>query len=186
MTRLPLKDRFHLPEGVIYLDGNSLGALPKGVEARVAEVVRAEWGDHLIKGWNIDGWMAQPARVGNQVARLIGAAEGSVTMGDTLSVKVFQALSAGLKMRPGRRVILSDSGNFPSDLYMAQGLIAQLDKGYELRVVAPEAVVEAMTGDVAVAMLTQVDYRTGRMHDMGAVTAGRPCGGGGDAVGSGP
>ncbi|KIC49232.1 kynureninase [Tateyamaria sp. ANG-S1] len=165
-----MKEKFHLPEGMIYLDGNSLGPLPKGTNERLAAMVSEEWGSHLITGWNRDGWMAQPERVGNMVGRLIGAPEGSVTMGDTLSVKVYQALSAALKMRPNRRVILSDSGNFPSDLYMAQGLIQQLGQGYELRVVAPEDVAMSMDDTVAVAMITQVDYRTGRMHDMNAIT----------------
>ncbi|MBY5932694.1 kynureninase [Tateyamaria omphalii] len=167
---LPMKDRFELPPGMIYLDGNSLGPLPKGTSDRLQTMVAQEWGQHLITGWNRDGWMEQPARVGNMIARLIGAPEGSVTMGDTLSVKVYQALSAALKMRPERRVILSDSGNFPSDLYMAQGLIRQLGQGYQLRVVAPEEVGDAMDDTIAVAMITQVDYRTGRMHDMAEIT----------------
>ncbi|MEM6304217.1 MAG: kynureninase [Pseudomonadota bacterium] len=170
VRHLPIKDSFHLPEGLIYLDGNSLGPLPKGTEAKLQAMLQDEWGAHLITGWNRDGWMDQPARVGNMVGRLIGAPEGTVTMGDTLSVKVYQALSAALKMRPDRRVILSDSGNFPSDLYMAQGLIQQLDKGYQLKVVAPHEVAAAMDDSVAVAMLTQIDYRSGRMHDMNAVT----------------
>ncbi len=170
MTKLPMKHRFSLPEGMIYLDGNSLGPLPLGVKERVASMLQDEWGAHLIKGWNVDNWMGQPASVGNKIARLIGAAQGTVTMGDTLSVKVYQALSAALKMRPDRRVILSDSGNFPSDLYMAEGLIRQLDRDYELRIVAPEEVATSMTDDVAVAMITQVDYRTGRLHDMAGVT----------------
>lgn len=170
-STLPIKERFHLPNGVIYLDGNSLGPLPKGTAARVQQVLEAEWGENLITGWNKDGWMEQPARVGNRIARLIGAPDESVTMGDTLSVKVYQALSAALKMRPDRRVVLSDSGNFPSDLYMAQGLIQQLEQGYELRVVAPEEVEGAMDETVAVAMITQVDYRTGRMHDMDKITS---------------
>lgn len=168
---LPRKDLFDLPAGVIYLDGNSLGPLPKGVAARVATAVKDEWGAHLITAWNADGWIDQPGRVGDMVGRLIGAPAGSVTMGDTLSVKVYQALSAALKMRPDRKVILSDSGNFPSDLYMAQGLIAQLAQGHALRIVPPEEVMQALTDDVAVAMITQVDYRTGRMHDMAAMTA---------------
>ncbi|GFE51383.1 kynureninase [Roseobacter cerasinus] len=168
---LPIKDRFELPEGVIYLDGNSLGPLPKGVRTRVAEMMTQEWGRHLIRGWNADDWMGQPLRVGSRVGQLIGAPEGTVVMGDTLSIKVYQALSAALKLRPGRKVILSDSGNFPSDLYMAQGLIAQLDQGYQLRVVAPDDVAQALNDEVAVAMLTQVDYRTGRMHDMQMITA---------------
>jgi len=167
---LPVKDRFHLPEGMIYLDGNSLGPLPKGVEAAVSKMITDQWGAHLIKGWNVDDWMAMPLRIGNRLAAMMGAADESITMGDTLSIKVYQALAAGLEMRPDRRVILSDSGNFPSDLYMAEGLIKLLGGTYQLRVVAPEEVEAAMTDDVAVAMITQVDYRTGRMHDMAAIT----------------
>jgi kynureninase len=169
-VNLPVKERFHLPDGVIYLDGNSLGPLPRGVAEAVARVTEEEWGDHLITGWNRDGWMDQPRSVGDRVGRLIGAPEGSVAMGDTLSLKVYQALDAALRMRPDRRVILSDDGNFPSDLYIAQGLIAQLGRGHELRCVKPEEVAGAMDEDVAVAMITQVDYRTGRMHDMNDVT----------------
>ena len=167
---LPRKDLFHLPEGIIYLDGNSLGPLPKGVEARVAEVISAEWGSQLIKGWNQCGWMAQPSQVGDKVGRLIGAPAGSVVIGDTLSLKVFQALCAGLNMRPERKMILSDTGNFPSDLYMAEGLARLKGQGYALKTVAPEDVTDAIDDTIAVVMLTQVDYRTGRMHDMNAVT----------------
>lgn len=167
---LPVKDRFHLPEGMIYLDGNSLGPLPRGVETAVSGMIADQWGAHLIKGWNVDEWMAQPIRVGNRLATMLGAAPDSIALGDTLSIKVFQALASGLEMRPDRRVILSDSGNFPSDLYMAEGLIRLLGDRYELRVVAPEEVEAAMTDDVAVAMITQVDYRTGRMHDMPSIT----------------
>lgn len=165
------KDLFNLPEGMIYLDGNSLGPLPKSVDTVLSSMVTDQWGAHLIKGWNVDDWMGQPMRVGNMVGQLIGAPEGTVTMGDTLSVKVYQALSAAVQMRPDRKVILSDSGNFPSDLYMAQGLIAQLGQGHELRIVAPEEVMEAITDEVAAVMITQVDYRSGRMHDMAAMTA---------------
>lgn len=168
---LPIKDRFVLPAGMIYLDGNSLGPLPRGVDGAVAEMLRDQWGAHLIKGWNSDGWMAQPMRVGNLVGDLVGAPKDSITMGDTLSIKVFQALASALDMRPDRKVILSDSGNFPSDLYMAEGLIKQLDQGHELRIVAPEDVATSMTDDVAVAMITQVDYRTGRLHNMNEITA---------------
>lgn len=162
---------FHLPKGVVYLDGNSLGPLPRGAEAALARVARDEWGEMLITGWNKAGWMAQPAAMGDRIARLIGAEPGHVVMGDTLSVKVYQALAAALEMRPGRRVILSDTGNFPSDLYMAEGLIRGLDKGHELRVVPPDEVAEAITDEVAVLMLTEVDYRTARRHDMAALTA---------------
>lgn len=170
MTNLPMKDRFDLPEGTIYMDGNSLGPLPRSVPARIAGAVTREWGAHLIKGWNVDGWMAQPLTVADRIARIIGAPTGSAVLGDTLSIKVHQALSAALEMRPDRKVILSDNGNFPTDLYMAQGLIRQLGAGYELKTPDPENVVAAITSDVAVVMLTQVDYRTGRMHDMADIT----------------
>jgi kynureninase len=153
-----------------YLDGNSLGPLPAHASDRLTDMVNNQWGAHLIKGWNLDDWMGQPARVGDRIAKLLGAMPGTVMMGDTLSIKVYQALSAALQMRPSRKVILSDSGNFPSDLYMAEGLIAHLNAGHELRVVAPEGVAEAMTPEVAAVMLTQVDYRTGRMHDMMQIT----------------
>jgi kynureninase len=167
---LPRKDLFEIPEGVIYLDGNSLGVLPKGASARAAQVIETEWGAELIRAWNSAGWMDMPRQVGNRIAGLIGAEEGSVATGDTLSIKVYQALAAALRMRPDRRVILSDSGNFPTDLYMAQGLIDTIDKGYELRTPPPEDVAGAITEDVAAVMLTHVDYRSGRMHDMAAIT----------------
>jgi kynureninase len=164
------KDAFILPDGVIYLDGNSLGPMPKAVSARVQSMLTDEWGEMLIRGWNGAGWMDQPSRVGDQVARIIGAPQGTVVMGDTLSLKVFQALAAAIKMVPDRRVILSDTGNFPSDLYMAEGLVGLLEQGYELRTVDPEDVLGAVDNTVAVVMLTQVDYRTGRMHDIKAIT----------------
>jgi kynureninase len=162
---------FHLPEGVIYLDGNSLGPLPRAAAARVARAVADEWGDMLITGWNKAGWMDQPSRVGDRIARLIGAEPGTVVMGDTLSIKVYQALASALEMNPTRRVILSDTGNFPSDLYMAEGLCRTLGNGYTLKTVAPEAVAEAIDETVAVTLLTEVDYRTGRKHDMATLTA---------------
>ncbi|SFL67450.1 kynureninase [Shimia aestuarii] len=167
---LPRKELFDIPEGVIYLDGNSLGVLPKGAAERATRVIREEWGQQLIRAWNTAGWMALPQDLGDTLAGLLGAPAGSVATGDTLSIKVYQALAAALKMRPDRRVILSDNGNFPSDLYMAEGLIGTIDKGYELRTPAPEDVMEAITEEVAVVMLTQVDYRSGRMHDMAAIT----------------
>ncbi|MBB5517025.1 kynureninase [Rubricella aquisinus] len=164
------KELFHLPEGVIYLDGNSLGPLPKAAAGRVAQTLEAEWGEMLIKGWNDAGWMALPGRIGDRIGRLIGAESGHVMTGDTLSIKVWQALAAALALNPGRKVILSDTGNFPSDIYMAEGLTTLLGQGYEVRTVAPEDVAGALSGDIAVLMLTEVDYRTGRMHDMAALT----------------
>lgn len=161
---------FDLPEGVIYLDGNSLGPLPRHAVDAVVRVMREEWGQDLVRAWNSRGWMAQPRTLGDRIGRLIGAPTGTVVVGDTLSIKVYQALAAAIALRPGRRVILSDSGNFPSDLYMAQGL-ARLAGGLELRTPAPDNVGDAIDGDVAVVMLTEVDYRTGRRHDMPALTA---------------
>ena len=165
------KAMFHIPDGMIYLDGNSLGPLPKAAPARVAKAMTEEWGEMLITGWNKAGWMVKATEVGDRVAKLIGAEAGHVVMGDTLSIKVYQALASALELRPERRVILSDSGNFPSDLYMAEGLIKSLGQGHELRIVAPEEVEENITEDVAVTLITEVDYRTGRLHDMKALTA---------------
>jgi len=164
------KALFHLPDGMIYLDGNSLGPMPKSTAARVAQTVNDEWGEMLITGWNKAGWMAQPEALADRIGRLIGAEAGHVVLGDTLSIKVYQALAAALDLTPTRSVILSDTGNFPSDLYMAEGLIGSLGRGHELRTVAPEAVMDALSEDIAVLMLTQVDYRTGRLHDMAALT----------------
>jgi kynureninase len=162
---------FHLPEGVLYLDGNSLGPLPLAAEARVREVMTREWGDQLIRAWDTADWIGLPRRVGDRIGRLIGAPEGSVATGDTLSVKVFQALAAALALRSKRKVVLSDTGNFPSDLYIASGLIQALGGGLELRLVAPEDVEGAIDESVAVTLITEVDYRTGRRHDMTALTA---------------
>ena len=162
---------FDLPDGVIYLDGNSLGPLPGTAAARVARTVTAEWGKMLITGWNKAGWMDQPSRTGDRIAKLIGAEPGAVVMGDTLSIKVYQALASALEMNPSRRVILSDTGNFPSDLYMAEGLCRTLGQGYTLKTVAPETLSDAIDDTIAVTLITEVDYRTGRKHDMAALTA---------------
>ena len=162
---------FHLPKGMIYLDGNSLGPLPLAAAAAVARTVKDEWGEMLITGWNKAGWMDKPMSVGNRIARLVGAEADSIAMGDTLSIKVYQALASALEMNPGRKVILSDSGNFPSDLYIAQGLCRTLGKDYTLKIVAPEEVLDAIDETVAVTMITEIDYRTGRKHDMASITA---------------
>ncbi|WP_019955717.1 kynureninase [Yoonia vestfoldensis] len=164
------KAMFQMPADMIYLDGNSLGPLPRAAAARIADCVTREWGEMVITGWNRAGWMAQPTTYADRIGRLIGAEPGHTVLGDTLSVKVYQALAAALDLVPDRRVILTDSGNFPSDIYMAEGLIRSLDRGYELRVVAPEDVADHIDNDLAVLMLTQVDYRTGQMHDMAALT----------------
>ncbi|WP_425093322.1 kynureninase [Tropicimonas sp. S265A] len=161
---------FDLPDGVTYLDGNSLGPLPKAARDRVARTVTDEWGTQLIGGWNEVGWMDQPARLGDRIAPLIGAATGSVVVGETLSIRMFQCLAAALSLRPDRHMILSDTGNFPSDLYVAQGLISTLGQPHSLCTVAPQDVEAALGPHVAVLMLTEVDYRTGRRHDMARLT----------------
>ncbi|GAA6161615.1 kynureninase [Ruegeria sp. HU-ET01832] len=164
------KALFELPDGVIYLDGNSLGPLPQAAGKTVARMIEDEWGQMLITGWNKAGWMGLPTGLGDRIGRLIGAESGSVVTGDTLSIKVYQAVASALELCPDRRVVLSDSGNFPSDLYMVDGLLRSLGSDYELRVVAPEDVAAHITEDVAVLLLTEVDYRTGRMHDMRSLT----------------
>ena len=165
------REQFHIPLGLIYLDGNSLGPLPKATPARLERMLSEEWGEHLIGGWNACGWMEMPRRLGDRLGRLIGAAPGQTVVGDTLSIKVFQALAAALQLRPERRVILSDRGNFPSDLYMAEGLIRLLGDRHELRLVAPHELEDAITDEVAALLVTEVDYRTGRRHDVAALTA---------------
>lgn len=164
------KAMFDIPAGVIYLDGNSLGPLPKDAPVRVANMLKDEWGEMLISGWNKAGWMQQPTRVGNRIANLIGAEENCVVMGDTLSIKVYQAVASALELNPERKVILSDNGNFPTDLYMTDGLIRSLNDGHELRTVNPEDIEAAIDDTVAVLLLTEIDYRTGRKHDMKRLT----------------
>jgi kynureninase len=161
---------FELPKGVIYLDGNSLGALPKGVAGRVAKAVKEEWGQDLITSWNKHGWFKLPERIGNRIGKLIGASEGTVVAADTISINLFKLVAAALKLQPGRRVILSDTGNFPTDLYIAEGAIGMTER-HELKLVAPEEVASAIDETVALVMLTEVDYATGRRHDMRAITA---------------
>ncbi|EBA02106.1 kynureninase [Rhodobacterales bacterium HTCC2150] len=165
------REMFYLPEGMIYLDGNSLGPMPITAPDAIQSFLHDEWRDELIKGWNSKGWFNQTNFLGDRIAPLIGAASGTVVVSDTLSIKVFQAVSAGLSLVPDRRVILSDNGNFPSDLYMAEGLMKLKNDGYVLKKPAPEDVFDLITDEVAVVMLTEVDYRTGRRHDMKAIIA---------------
>jgi len=168
----PLRALFSIPEGLIYLDGNSLGAMPKSARARAAEVVAQEWGQGLIRSWNTAGWFDLPQRLGNQIAPLIGAGPGEVVVTDTTSINLFKVLSAALaiaaKDQAGRRVLLSERSNFPTDLYIAQGLCAE--RGYTLKLVEPYEIASALDSDTAVLMLTHVNYRTGAMHDMAALT----------------
>ena len=155
-----LRTLFALPEGVNYLDGNSLGVLPCATAARVAQVVQQEWGEGLIRSWNTAGWMAQPLRVGNKIARLIGAGEGEVVAADSTSINLYKVLAAALRIAhadaPDRKVIVSERSNFPTDLYIAQSLAAQHGCTLEL-VSAGEVAPRLARGDVAVLMLTQVN-----------------------------
>jgi kynureninase len=166
----PLRDEFHLPDGVIYLDGNSLGALPKATAARLDRVVRREWGDDLIRSWNAHDWIGAPVRVGDKIAELIGAGPGEVLAADSTSVNLFKLLAAALDLRPGRSTILTEEGNFPTDVYVAEGLVRLLGGRHRIRRVAADGILEAADADTAVVMLAHVNYRSGRMHDMAAVT----------------
>ncbi len=161
---------FDLPEGLIYLDGNSLGPLPRTANHQVDTLLREEWGKQLIKGWNACGWMDTPRRIGDRIAKIIGAGPGTVVIGDTLSIKVYQALAAALALRPERSVVLSDTGNFPTDLYMAEGLLKTMGGHVELRLVEPHEIEDAIDDSVAAVMLTQADYRSGRLHNMRSVS----------------
>ena len=164
------KDRFDIPEGVIYLDGNSLGVLPKSTKARIDDVITREWGTDLIRSWNTNHWMELPARVGDAIAELIGADKGEVVATDSTSVNLFKMAGAALKMNKGRHVLLSETGNFPTDLYIMQGL-AELIDGVECRAVETNQLMDALDEDVAALVLTHVNFRSGRMHDMQALCA---------------
>ncbi len=164
------RERFALPEGVIYLDGNSLGALPRAAPVAIADVVERQWGDDLITSWNKHGWIDSPATLGAKLARLIGASAADVLVCDSTSLNLFKLLAAALRAQPGRRVILTEQGNFPTDLYVAQGL-AGLLPDVEIRSVPAADLGSALSDDVAVLMLTQVDYRSGARHDMAALSS---------------
>jgi kynureninase len=175
----PLADRralFELPDGVIYLDGNSLGALPKSVAPRLARAVRDEWGRGLIRSWNDAGWYPAPRRVGAKIAALVDAQPSEVVACDSTSINLFKTLSAALRLvaskDPGRRVILGETGNFPTDMYVASGVAEAM--GARLECVAPgevEAAIASLGGQLAAVTLTEVNYKTGALHDMRAVTA---------------
>jgi kynureninase len=169
-----LREQFTLPEGKIYLDGNSLGVLPRATPQRVAQVVEQEWGEQLIESWNTAGWIDLPQRIGDKIARLVGADAGELVVADSTSVNLFKVLSAALTIAkadaPASRVILSERGNFPTDLYIAEGLAKE--RGCELVLAdSPDEIGSHLaSGRVAVMMLTQVDYKSGRLHDMAALT----------------
>lgn len=164
------RNEFRLPADLIYLDGNSLGPLPAQAAARVAQVVEQQWGEGLIRSWNTAGWIDWPVTLGAKIARLIGAAPGSTRVADSTSVNLFKLLAGALALRPGRPVILTEAGNFPTDLYIAQGLAALLDRGHRVVQAAPDQITARLDNSVAVLLLTHVNYRTGRLHDMQALT----------------
>jgi kynureninase len=171
-ARSPLahfRERFLLPEGVIYLDGNSLGALPRATPERVERTLRAEWGQDLIASWNAHDWIGAPARVGAKIGRLIGARASEVVVADSTSTNLFKLLVAALQRQAGRHVILSEPDNFPTDLYIAEGAIS-LFPGRSIRTAAPDALEAAIDDDTAVVLLTQVHYKTGRRLDMARLT----------------
>jgi kynureninase len=161
-----LRRRFRLPDGVVYLDGNSLGALAEGVEARVVATIRAEWGADLITAWDDDGWWDLPVTVGDRIGVLLGAAPGQVVACDSTSVNLYKLLRAAEQLRPGRTRFVTQHGNFPTDAYLARHVA-----GARLDVAQPHELLRALDADVAAVVLTHVDYRTGEMHDMEAVTA---------------
>jgi kynureninase len=164
------RDAFALPPDVIYLDGNSLGPLPKAAEARIAAVVREEWGASLIRGWTAHGWIDLPRRAGDRIAKLIGARPGEVMVADSTSINLFKLIVAALRLRPGKPVVLSEAENFPTDLYIAEGATAALGEGRRL-VLAPRArLIEAIDDETALVMLTHVDFKSGALHDMPAIT----------------
>ena len=162
------RDQFALPHDIIYLDGNSLGALPKRVAARLEAAVRQDWGEGLIRSWNTAGWIDLPAALGASIARLIGAAAAEVIVADSTSVNLFKLLVGALRLKPQRRVVVSEAGNFPTDLYIADG-VNRLFADCDLRLVEAGEIVDALDAETAVVMLTHVNFRTGRVHDMAAV-----------------
>ncbi len=163
------RDRFLNDGSTIYLDGNSMGRLPKAAIARLQEMAEHEWGTILVRGWTESGWMESPFRVGDSIGQLIGATPGEVLVADTTSVGLFRLMTSVLRARPQRRVLVTEGSNFPTDLYIAQGVAELL--GCEVRAVERGALRDALDSDTALLMLTEVDFRSGERHDMGALTA---------------
>jgi kynureninase len=164
------RERFALPDGVTYLDGNSLGALPKATAARIEETVRQQWGEDLIASWNKHDWIDWPSRIAAKLAPIVGARPDELLIADSTSVCLFKLLAAAVRPRPGRSTILTEAGNFPTDLYVAQGLV-KLWPHLRLKAVQADEVAAAIDEDTAVVYLTQVNYCSGRRHDMAAINA---------------
>ncbi len=172
-TKDPLRDKaslFSLPANTVYLDGNSLGPLPKSAQQRADEVVGHQWGNDLITSWNKHHWISLPLKVGDKIGSLIGAKNGQVVCCDSISINLFKVLSAALKMHPERKVIATTRDNFPTDIYMVQGLLDLLGGDYSIRYIDEASITAHLTDDIAVLMLTQVNFRTGNKLDMQTVT----------------
>ncbi len=170
-TLAPFRDEFHLPHGVIYLCGNSLGAMPKRAMEIARRTLMEEWATDLVKGWNTADWFHLPQRLGRQVAGLIGAGADEVVVTDATGINLFKVLATALALRPERNVILMEGSNFPTDNYTAQGLVALLGNRHRIRFVEQDEILPAINDQVAVVALTDVHYKTGRVHDMEAITA---------------
>ncbi len=163
-----MRDQFELPEGVIYLNGNSLGPLPRATKARMAEVVEQEWGAGLIRSWNNAGWVDLPQRIGSMIAPLVGAESDEVIVADSTSVNLFKLIHAGLKLNAGRTKVVTELGNFPTDLYVLQGV--ERDTAIKLCAVPREQILDVIDEDTALVVLTHVHYKSGEMFDLKAVT----------------
>ncbi len=164
------RERFRLPPGIIYLDGNSLGALPAATSERLAEVAELQWGTDLIASWNKHDWVGAPRRVAAGLAAIVGAAPDELLIADSTSVTLFKLLATAVRARPGRPVLLTEEGNFPTDLYVAHGL-ARLVPGLRVKAVPRSEIAQALDGEVAVLFLTHVDYKSAARHDMAALNA---------------
>ena len=165
-----LRKAFYLPKDLINMDGNSLGSLPKKTRKKLKKAVKKEWGQGLIRSWSEAGWFESPTRIGDKIAPLIGAAKGEVLVADTTSINIFKALAAAMLINKDRSIILSEAGNFPTDLYMMQGLAAFSKGTIQPKVVAPEAVIASLSEEVAVLLLTQVHYKTAAIKDLAYIT----------------
>ena len=167
----PLRDRFDLPEGMIYLDGNSLGAMPKDASAKALDVVTREWGRDLIKSWNSAGWFDLPVRLGDKLAPLIGAGAGEVIICDSTSQNLFKVLSAAVAMRPDRNVLILEGSNFPTNNYIAEGVAAATGGRVSVRLCEKDEIADAIDANTIAVAITHVHYKTGHVHDMAAITA---------------
>lgn len=165
------RDAFRLPDGIIYLDGNSLGAMPKGAVDVLSRTIEEEWAEGLIRSWGAAGWFDLPETLGNRLGRLIGAASGQIVVCDCTSINIYKAVRAAMALRPDRKVIVSETGSFPTDLYMLEGAVSGQD-GYERRLLGADSdnLADLIDDQVAIVLLSNVDYRTGKLHDMQKIT----------------